>query len=190
MLLDYVLWGLSVCFVLGVYCLAALEFIETLPHRLLSTALWILHFIDSLLHWKFAQIGIPVLSGIIGVMMVTYEKFGDAELCFFVAGLWGLLSLWRSPLSTLTKPYDKAVTRLVGGTVIGLIVAWLILETAERASKIAGIHTPTAKEIAQELARITPQELPTPKAVPKATPAVAGPVPTPAKPSDGRTLSE
>ena len=129
-----------------------------------------LQFVDGLLHWNFAQIGIPIISGVIGALMIALEHYTAAELCFFISGIWGILSLWRTELNNFVTSFDKTVTRILGTVVVVLVVGWIIAVTdskkqeameAKNRPETVLSRVPTADEIAKEYAKVLPKPEPT-----------------------------
>lgn len=87
----------------------------------------VFHFIDGLLQWGFAQVGIPFISGVIGAVMLALEKYPAAEACFAVAGAWALLCLWRTGLVSFPTSWEKFWVRILGTAIILPLTIWIAL---------------------------------------------------------------
>ncbi|HEY6767261.1 MAG TPA: hypothetical protein VI386_21085 [Candidatus Sulfotelmatobacter sp.] len=87
----------------------------------------VIHFFDELLLWRFSQIGIPLLSGVIGATMVGIGHFDAAAGCFALSGAWGILSLARAPLLNFDTPSKRNGVRIAGGVVIFVVTSWLVI---------------------------------------------------------------
>jgi hypothetical protein len=87
----------------------------------------VLHFLDELLLWRFSQIGIPILSGVIGATMVGIGHYDAAARSFALSGVWGVLSLIRAPLPNFDTRRKRKGVRTIGSIVIVVLTSWLVV---------------------------------------------------------------
>jgi hypothetical protein len=75
-------------------------------------------FVERLLGWRFAQIGIPFISVGIAFFLASRNHNFAGQVCFTVAGFWAIACLWKA------KP-DRATFSTGTLVVVGLLL-WIV----------------------------------------------------------------
>ena len=111
-------------------------------------------FFGALLHWKFAQIGIPIVGFGIGALMLTLDHYLAGELCVGISSIWGVLSLWMTNLENFHTTAERLTVRIIGTLVICVLGVWVIAATREKQIEIG--KRPDERQIADTVTHPAP----------------------------------
>ena len=90
-------------------------------------------FFGALLHWKFAQIGIPIVGFGIGALMLTLDHYLAGELCVGISSIWGILSLCMTNLENFHTTAERLTVRImVLWYHFRFLGVWVIAATREK----------------------------------------------------------
>lgn len=84
--------------------------------------------IAVIIRLSYTGVAAPLLV-CLGAYFVAIERYGLAQICFVVAGIWGTIWLWTLALDHL-KPSARLLSRATGTIAIGAICLMLVKETA------------------------------------------------------------
>jgi hypothetical protein len=92
--------------------------------------------------------------------MLTLEHYFSAEVCFSIAGVWGVLSLWRTELSNFKTRNEKGLTRVIGTIALGALVWWVIAVINTKRGEVESRNVRSTEETTVPVPNVPKPEAP------------------------------